>query len=165
MRRITLLFTILLVSVALPLASQTQQPESLGDMARELRDQHDKNAKKATKVFTNDNLPVPKFGEAISSPPAPPEDTAKTPEATAKAGTAPSAGETGNKPSESKEDKTKTRDYWQDKFKAARQDVARAKEHQQLAEDELNLLQLQEAREMDAMAKADLTTKVEAKQS
>jgi hypothetical protein len=61
--------------------------------------------------------------------------------------------------------KDKTRDYWQGKFKAARLDVAKAKEQQQLAEDELNLLQIQQAREMDTTGKADLTAKVQAKQS
>ena len=43
--------------------------------------------------------------------------------------------------------------------------MAKAKEQQQLAEDELNLLQIQQAREMDPNAKADLTAKVQAKQS
>jgi hypothetical protein len=43
--------------------------------------------------------------------------------------------------------------------------VARVKEQQQLAEDELNLLQIQQAREMDPIAKQDLDTKVQAKQS
>ena len=75
MRRITLLFTILLLSAALPLVAQPQQQESLGDLARQLREQHDKDAKKATKVFTNDNLPAPKPGEAISSSPRPPRES------------------------------------------------------------------------------------------
>jgi ribosome-binding protein aMBF1 (putative translation factor) len=66
---------------------------------------------------------------------------------------------------ESPEDKIKTRDYWQGKFKAARQDVAKAKEQQQLSEDELNLLQIQQVRELDPMAKSDLTAKVQSKQS
>ena len=37
MRRTTLLFTILLLSAALPLVAQTPQQESLGDLARQLR--------------------------------------------------------------------------------------------------------------------------------
>jgi hypothetical protein len=73
--------------------------------------------------------------------------------------------ETSSKPPESPGDKAQTRDYWQGKFKAARQELAHAKELQQLAEDELHLLQTRQAQEIDANAKADLTTKVQAKQS
>jgi len=43
--------------------------------------------------------------------------------------------------------------------------LAKAKELQQLSEDELNLLQIQQVREIDPVAKADLTAKVQAKQS
>ena len=168
MGRTSLLITILLLSVALPLAAQPQQQESLGDLARQIREQHDKATKKATKVFTNDNLPAPVPGEAVNSTPAPPApaDHPSTPEpSTAKPASSPPSQETGSNPPESPEDKVKTRDYWQGKFKAARQDVAKAKEMQQLSEDELNLLQIQQAREIDATVKADLGTKVQDKQS
>ena len=43
--------------------------------------------------------------------------------------------------------------------------MARAKEQEQLSEDELNLLQIQQAREMDPLTKQDLDSKVQAKQS
>src|SRR5208283_3896408 len=92
------------------------------------------------------------------NPPTPPPTTPKP-------ATPPSSEETSSKPPESPEDKVKTRDYWQGKFKAARQDVAKAKEQQQLGEDELNLLQIQQVREIEPSAKADLTAKVQAKQS
>jgi ribosome-binding protein aMBF1 (putative translation factor) len=161
----TLLFTILTLSVGLPLAVQPQQQESLGDVARQLRQQHDKDAKKAAKVFTNDNLPEPKFGEAVSSSPGPPENPAAPAPTTSKPASAAPSEETGSKPPAPPEDKVKTRDYWQAKFKAARQDLAKAKELQQLSEDELNLLQIQQARELDTMAKEGLTAKVQAKQS
>lgn len=156
MRRITLLFTILVFCSASLLLGQSQQQESLGDLARQVRAQRDKNAKKASKVFTNDNLPAPKPGEATPSSPAPEE----TPSA---AGT--TAPQPGAPPSESKEDKIKTREYWQGKFQAARQDLAKAKEMQQLSEDELNLLQIQQVRANDPTAKADLTARTQAKQS
>jgi type IV secretory pathway VirB10-like protein len=164
MQKIILLFTILALSAALPLIAQPQQQESLGDLARQLREQHDKDAKRATKVFTNDNLPEPKPGETISSSPAPPESPS-TPATTSQPATPPPSQETSGKPPESSGDKAKTKDYWQGKFKAARQDVAKAKEQQQLAEDELNLLQIQQAREIDPNTKADLTSKIQAKQS
>jgi hypothetical protein len=163
MGRTTLLFTVLLLTAALPLIARPQQQESLGDVARQLRDQHDKGARKATKVFTNDNLPEPKPGEAISIQATNPDTPAKGAQGSSQPAISPS--ETTGKPPESPAGKDKTRDYWQGKFKAARLDVAKAKEHQQLAEDELNLLQIQQAREMDTTGKADLTAKVQAKQS
>ena len=144
--------------------AQPQQDESLGNVARQLREQKANDSRKATKVFTNDNLPEPKFGEPISTSPAPPEPPTPKPSATTIATTQP-AEEAAPKPHESEGDKIKTRDYWQDRFKAARLDVARAKEHAQLAEDELYLLQIQQVRELDSMAKGELTTKVQAKQS
>ena len=153
MRKTTLIFAILVFWTSLPLYAQTAQQESLGDLARQARAQQDKNPKKATKVFTNDNLPAPKFGEAVSSSPAPPES---------KAGTTP---DTENKPAETKSEGMHTQEYWQQKFKAARQDLARAKEAEQLSDDELNLLQIQQVRELDSNAKADLTARVQAKQS
>jgi hypothetical protein len=165
MSRNALLLTILLLSVALPVFAQPQQEESLGNVARQLREQKESNPRKATKVFTNDNLPEPKPGEAISSLPLPPEPPSSPNKSAVKPASPPSTEETGDKPHESEEDKVKTRDYWQDKFKAARRDVAKAKELQQLSEDELNLLQIQQVRELDSMAKQDLTAKVQAKQS
>jgi hypothetical protein len=168
MGRGTLLVTILILSAVLPLASRPQQQESLGDVARQIREQHDKDAKKTTKVFTNDNLPAPKPGEAVNTtpvPPAPAVNPSTPAQTTAKPATPPPSGETSSKQPESPEDKAKTRDYWHGKFQGARRDVAKAKEAQQLAEDELNLLQIQQAREIDPTAKADLTSRVQAKLS
>jgi hypothetical protein len=159
------LLSLLLLSVAVPLFAHPQQEESLGNVARQLREQKDSNPRKATKVFTNDNLPEPKPGEAISSLPLPPEPSSSPSKSAVKAAGPPSTEQTADKPHEPVEDKVKTRDYWQDRFKAARRDVAKAKELQQLSEDELNLLQIQQVRELDSMAKQDLTNKVQAKQS
>jgi hypothetical protein len=160
MRRTPLLFVIIL-SAVLPLLAAPPQQESLGDLARQLRDQHDKDAKKAAKVFTNDNLPAPKPGETISSSPAPPENPSTPAQTASKSGNTPSSKETGDQAG----DKAMTRDYWQGKFKAARQNLSQAKEHQQLAEDEMNLLQIQQARELDQNIKQDLTNKIQNKQS
>jgi hypothetical protein len=174
MRRVISIFAFLLLSAALPLAAPAQQApsdsssESLGDVARQQRVQRGKEAKKAAKVFTNDNLPAPKMGEAVSSSPAPPENPAPSEPDAAKGAAPATPSETGSKPatpSEEKENKVKTRDFWQQKFKAVRQGVAKAKEQQQLSEDELNLLQIEQARELDTMAKQDLDTKVQSKQS
>lgn len=66
--------------------------------------------------------------------------------------------------SESTEAKRGTKDYWQIKFKSARARLASAKEQQQLAEDELNLLQIQQVRALDSNLKAELTDRINAKE-
>jgi len=154
MGKVTPLFTILLLSAVLPLLAQPQQ-QSLGDVARQLRAQRDKNTQKATKVFTNDNLPASTPGETINYQP-PPATTATA------AATQDASEKHPPKPSE---DKPQTRDAWQEKFKKARQNLAHAKDVQQVAEDELALLQIQQVREMDPNVKADLLGKVQAKQT
>ncbi len=59
-----------------------------------------------------------------------------------------------------------TKEYWQSRFKSARAKLAKAQEIQQLAEDELNLLQTQQAREvLNTDAAPELAQKVAAKQS
>jgi hypothetical protein len=158
------------LSMALPIFAEPQQ-ESLGDLARQLRAQREKEAKKPVRVITNDNLPPrPAGGEGltaasgISETPAGGEKANPTPPTTKTASAESPREKTGTEP-ESPDSKVKTRDYWQAKFTAARQALARAKEEQQLAEDELNLLQIQEARELDPMAKQDLGDKIQAKQS
>ena len=169
MGRTTLLFTILLLSAALPLVAQPQQQESLGDLARQLREQTQQvTPKRPTKVFTNDNLPTPIPGEAVTriGPGLPWTSMPSTPGKPMPNQPSPIVrGDRAATSAESPEDKVKTRDYWQGKFKEARQDVAKAKEQQQLAEDELNLLQIQQVRELDPIAKPDLTAKVQDKQS
>jgi hypothetical protein len=155
-----------MLSAALPIFAQPQQQESLGDLARQLRTQKEAETKKATKVYTNDNLPAPVSGEALNWLPPTPEDKPKPASTTtAQPAPSPSSEETSSKQSESPENTPKTRDDWQEKFKAARRDLAKAKEQQQLSEDELNLLQIQQVREIDPAAKAALTAQVQAKQS
>lgn len=165
MKKIIILFTFLLLLTSAPVPAQSQQPESLGDVARHVRAQQEKEAKKVTKVFTNDNLPAsaPKMGMTPQA--TPDEHSAATGEAKDEAPVPPSAKEPDTKPPEQPESSVKTRDYWQQKFSAARQTLAKTKERQQLAEDELNLLQIQQAREMDPTVQADLNNKVQAKQS
>ena|ERR1019366_3337860 len=158
MSRLTLLCAFFL-SAGLPLFAQAQQQEPLGDVARQIRAEKENGARKAAKVFTNDNLPPPNPLEPVSQSPPLADEPAKT---AAKSSLSPTADANDNKKTE---DKTESRDYWQDRFKAARRDLAKAKEQQQLSEDELNLLQIQQVRELNAGARTDLTTQVEAKQS
>ena len=164
MAKMTVRLTILILSAALPLIAQPQQ-ESLGDVARQVRAQHDKDTKKAAKTYTNDNLPARPPEEAAAPPPAPGEHPATSDANAPKPATPAPSTQESSKPPESPQDKPGTREYWQGKFKAARQQLAKAKELQQVSEDELNLLQIQQAREMNSDLKADLTTKVQAKQS
>ena len=169
MRRTMLLVAILLFGAVLLLVARPQQEQPLGDVARQLREQREKEGKKATKVFTNDNLPAPAPGEVAkpqAAEPAPKENPS-TPAESASKPAAAAPPTTTNQPAqpEAPQDESKTRDYWQAKFKAARENLAAAKKMQQLAEDELDLLQIQQVREMDPGAKADLDAKVQDKQS
>lgn len=151
------------LSAGLPLFAQPQQQEPLGDVARQIRAEKKNGARKATKVFTNDNLPPPNPLEPVSQSPQLADEPAKEPARAAPVTSLPTTAD-ANK-NKKAEVKTESRDYWQDRFKAARRDLAKAREHQQLSEDELNLLQIQQVRELNAGAKTDLTTQVEAKQS
>jgi hypothetical protein len=76
---------------------------------------------------------------------------------------APQGSQAANQ-SEKPEDKRRTKEYWQARFKSARAHLADAKEHQQLAEDELNLLQIQDARALDPNVKTELAAKIKAKE-
>ena len=164
MNKTMLMFTVLLLSMTLPVLAHPQQTESLGDFARQMREQREREARKATKVYTNDNLPVATFGEAVSQSPLPGK-TSSAEGSASKPAAAATEQETGSKPPESPEGKARTRDYWQGRFKAARQDLAAAKDRQHLAEDELNLLQIQQVRELDPSLKSDLDAKVQSKQT
>jgi hypothetical protein len=62
------------------------------------------------------------------------------------------------------EGKSGTKESWQARFKLARAQLAEARQRQQLAEDELNLLQIQDARALDPNVKADLAGKINAKE-
>jgi hypothetical protein len=148
-------------------------PQSLGDLARQVRRQQLKAGLKTTKVYTNDNLPARPPEEsaaasgASSTAAAPPSEQAQAEGESGQVATqttqTPETGQAANQ-SAKPEDKTKTKEYWQARFKSARAQLADAKERQQLAEDELNLLQIQDARELDPSVKAELDGKIKAKE-
>lgn len=60
-------------------------------------------------------------------------------------------------------DKKKTKDYWQSQFKAARDRVAATEDAQKLVEDEINLLKIQQARELDPNVQSEVKQKLDAK--
>jgi len=167
--------------LTLLLCSSLAVAQSLGDVARQARQQRDKETKKPAKVFTNENLPAPHPAEEptpAASVSAPETEAAS---AQPESGTAPAeeeaaapAGEEAAAPAEpttaaaeaaeqTPEDKQRTREYWQAKFKAARQKLADAEEIQGVAEDELSLLQIQQARELSADVQGELGGRITAK--
>jgi hypothetical protein len=168
----TCAFSVVIALTSLPLLAAPQQ--SLGDLARQLRQQQLKRGVKATKVYTNDNLPArnPDEGRAATSgassiPAATPTEQGQAEgESLQAAQPSSKAAESGQATSQSEkpEDKTKTREYWQARFKSARAQLADAKERQQLAEDELNLLQIQDTRALDPSVKTELAAKIKAKE-
>ena len=165
-------FSFAVAITSLPLLAAPQQ--SLGDLARQLRQQQLKAGPKTTKVYTNDNLPARPSNETraaaseMSSSPA----LSSSEKAQVERGSSHAAGETSKAPETGQaanepgkpENKQGTMEYWQSRFKSARARLADAEERQQLAEDELNLLQIQDARELNPNAKAELADKIKAKQ-
>ena len=135
--------------------------QSLGEVARQERAKREGEKHPPAKVWTNDNIP-----HATRIEPSPPNTEAGQPSAET-ASPSPTADapapETPPANVESAGSKQKTKEYWQAKFKAARAQIADAKERQSLAEDELSLLQTQEVRELDPAAHQDFEAKVAAK--
>ena len=166
------------VLLLLPVFAVAQQ-ESLGDLARQLREHREKSGVKPAKVYTNDNLPArpaqegPTAASAMSSGAVeqPSGKESATEGSTAQPASEPAAaesteaGEPGKAQAQSSASEMRTEAYWQSRFREARTALARAREVQQLVEDELNLLQIQEARELDPHAKQDLVTRIESKQA
>jgi hypothetical protein len=161
-------FILVAVGLLILLASSVAIAQSLGDLARQERAKRSKETKKAVKVVTDEDLPPRPVEEpkATTSPSEsaeqpgeqPAEQAAEPPATPPEEASAPPPAEEA-KP----EDKQKTRDYWQGRFKAAKQRIADAEELQRLAEDELSLLQIQQARELSPDAKSDLDAQVKAK--
>jgi hypothetical protein len=63
------------------------------------------------------------------------------------------------------DDKKKTKDYWQSQFKATRERLAATEDAQKLVEDEVNLLRIQQARELDPNVQNEVKQKLDAKAS
>ncbi len=128
--------------------------QDLGDLARQEKAKRAKQTKKPAKVYTNENMPARPPGEgptaaAYISPEAPPA-------------TIPIPGAPEIKPDEEPE-KQGSKELWQGRFKAGKQQIAAAEDSQRLSEDELSLLQIQQARELDADTLKELDVKVKDK--
>ncbi len=133
--------------------------QDLGDLARQEKAKRAKQTKKPAKVYTNENMPARPPGEGPTaantmSNEAPPEQ--------ASSGTVSIPG-TPEIKSDDKQDKQGSKELWQGRFKAAKQQIAAAEDSQRLSEDELSLLQIQQARELDPDTLRDLETKIKDK--
>ena len=140
--------------------------QSLGEAAHQARQQREKETKKVVKVFTNDNLPAPAPWETVTPPPEIAKSTADSEAASeTRSKPASSAAKATEPAADKSEDTKKTKAYWQDKFTAARSELASAESAQRLAQDELSLLHIQQARELDPDVQSQVATKIEAKQA
>jgi hypothetical protein len=152
----------LLVLLAVPTTSSGQ---SLGEVARRCRKERDTRAKKGetpAKVFTNDDLArMPPIAIVKSSEQAGPKAPASSHPPGATGGKAP-AGPARQSGKAKTENGVKSKEYWQARFKAARARLAHAKEEQTLVEDELRLLQIQQARELNPDRSRKLNGRIDA---
>jgi hypothetical protein len=140
--------------------------QSLAEMARQAKLQREKETKKAVKVFTNDNLPAPAPWETVTSSPELAKSTTESEaESATKSNQAGSAAKATEPAAGKSEDQKKTKEYWQEKFTTARGELAGAESAQRLAQDELSLLQIQQAREIAPDVQRQVATKIEAKQA
>ncbi len=133
--------------------------QNLGDLARQEKAKRAKQTKKPAKVYTNDNMPARPPGEG---PTAASAMTAGARPDQAPPATVPIPGAPQIK-SDDKQDKQGSKELWQGRFKAAKQQIAAAEDSQRLSEDELGLLQIQQARELDADTLKDLDVKIKDK--
>ncbi len=158
---------VLLGVLLFPVAATTPA-QSLGEVARQYRKEREAREKKGqvpVKVFTNDDIArMPPIAilkssmQATSSPEMEPSPPSPPPEAAtggAQAG-APAA------PPDEARSREKSKEYWQARFRAARARLTHAKEEQTLVEDELHLLQVQQARELNPERSRKLNGRIDA---
>ena len=169
----TKILILAVVGLILTLVASLATAQSLGDVARQERQKRAKETKKPVKVVTNEDFPAPAeepkpatpLSESEAAPPESAEQPAAQPTEQPAAQTATEEAAPPPAEEQKPEDKQKTRDYWQGRFRAAKQRIADAEELQRLAEDELSLLQIQQARELSPDAQADLEARVKAKKA
>jgi hypothetical protein len=161
-------FTLIGLGCLLGMTAGVSYAQSVADVARAERAKKSSSSEHV-KVYTNDNIPhVTTLQPTAEAAPGPTsaESTAKTPEANP-APAASGASEASKAPETEKkaEDKVKTKEYWQGKFEAAKAALDRAEEEQRLSEDELNLAQMNQARELDPDKQPALNRDVTSKQA
>ncbi len=139
-----------LVLAALGISARAQT-KSLGQVAREQREQRAKEGVQAVKVYTNNNLPFKITPFQATAP------------ASAKGATAESKGASEPKIQTQIASKEMTKQYWQARFQASNAAVKSAKEYQRIAEEELRLLHIQRAQTLNATMQSNLDAQITAK--
>lgn len=142
--------------------------QSLGEVARQYRKEREAREKRGEvpiKVFTNDDI------AGTAEPASVVESAQKVPAAQAgkqvtettgnEAATASSSSSTPAVASS--QESTKSKEYWKSRFKAARAALTHAKEEQTLVKDELQLLQIKQARALDPDRSRELNSEIDAK--
>lgn len=156
------LLAIILVLIPVP---ATGSGQSLGEVAQQSRKEREARKKKGEapgRVFTNDDIarmaPIAILKSSVQTP-SPPQTQPSSPQGASGSGAQPGtpAGSSGNE-----KDPGRSKEYWQSEFKAARARLAHAIEEQKLVEDELRLLQIQQARELNPDSSRKLNSQIDA---
>ncbi len=137
--------------------------QSLADIARKERAKK-ASEPKATKVYTNDNIPPAGMTGTSSAGAESAQAPTKSPES-AETASSGAASEEGKKEEAKPEDKKMTKEYWQAEFKRARAAVQQAQDEANLADDELNLAQANQVREADPAKKSNFDQEISTKQA
>lgn len=152
----------ILIAVVLISGVSLARAQSLVDVARATRENRQKvMQQKSVRIWSNENIPKapPSSGPtAAAGMSAEPPATAQT----TPAGETPAASSAST---DASADKKKSREYWQQQFKSAREKLAADEEQQRLAEDELSLLQIQQARELTPDTQTQIESSIKAKTS
>lgn len=131
-----------IVVLLLGLAGTLASAQSLGDIARKVREEK-KQEKKATRVYTNDNLPTKPGEVSVVGTPAPAPKIEGEETATAEGGAAPGAGAAAAKEEEKSKEPPHDEAYWKGKFAEQRAKISAAEKELDLLQRELNLMQQQ----------------------
>jgi hypothetical protein len=155
-------FLLAAVVLSFSFTAMLANAQDLGGLARESRARKMKvMQERSVRIWSNENMPRRPAGEGptaaagISAAPLPPPD----------AGVAPAPPDEASAPAPSAaagDDKKRTKEYWQGRFKPIRQHLADMEEQQRLVEDELSLLQIQRARELSFDVQGQLEAQIKA---
>lgn len=142
------------LAASLLLVPQVATPQSLGETARKLRKEREEHPPQNVPLYTNDNIPKTAETTTAPAPKTKPAPLGKSP-----------ASPAPKEPEKQKQSKIKTREYWQARFRVARSVLTRAEEEQQLAENQLSLLQIQQIRELNPKRSRELKQQVDEKEA
>jgi hypothetical protein len=158
--------SLVLIGALLLLLPVANSAQSLGEVVREVRKESAAKGKRGevpVRVFTNDDIArmppieiLESSHEGETKPPAPSQPPAAIGGEPASPPAAAQPGKAGGKES------GKSEEYWQARFKAARAVLAHAQDEQTLVEDELRLLKIQQARELNPDRSRKLNSPIDA---